>query len=106
MGAGRGAVRLRRKTGARRDQASKRRTQRRGRGARARAAREKGETLQLKASLYDAKDRYIGSAKVAWDSSDRTVLTISRTGLVTALSSGDAEVIARVDEAEPRSSTA
>jgi hypothetical protein len=34
----------------------------------------------------------MGAARVKWDSSDRSVATVDQTGLVTILSSGDAEI--------------
>jgi hypothetical protein len=61
---------------------------------------KKGDTLQLRASSFDKDGVYLGSAKVEWDTSDRTVATIDRMGLLTVLSSGDFEVIARAVETE------
>lgn len=59
---------------------------------------KKGETIQLKVSAFDRKDRYMGVTPVEWDVTNRRVATVSRTGLVTILSSGSAEVIARTTE--------
>lgn len=59
---------------------------------------KKGATLQLKASAFDDQDRYMGVAQVDWDVTDRSVATVSRTGLLTILSSGEAEVVARTSE--------
>lgn len=59
----------------------------------------KGQTLQLRASAYDDQERYMGVAeKPKWDTSDRTVATISRTGLLTILSSGKADVILKTED--------
>jgi hypothetical protein len=59
-----------------------------------------GQTLQLRASAYDDQGRFMGPAEVDWSTTDRTVATISRTGLLTVLSSGVADVVART-EGEP-----
>lgn len=62
---------------------------------------KKGQTLQLRASAYDDEGRFIGPAEVEWSTTDRTVATVSRTGLLTVLSSGVADVVARTED-KPR----
>lgn len=62
---------------------------------------KKGETLQLRASAYDDEGRFMGAAEVEWSTTDRSVATVSRRGLLTVLSSGIADVVART-ETEPR----
>lgn len=59
----------------------------------------KGDTLRLRASAFDARGRYLGTAAVDWDSSDRTVATVSQTGVVTFLSTGSVTIRARTQEA-------
>jgi len=59
---------------------------------------KKGDTMQLKVSAFDDQDRYMGTAPVEWDVTDRTVATISQSGLLTILASGEADVIARTTE--------
>lgn len=61
---------------------------------------KKGETMQLEVSAFDDQERYMGTAPVDWDVTDRTVATVSQSGLLTILASGDAEVIARTAEAK------
>ena len=53
-----------------------------------------GETLQLAATVYDRNDTVIPEAAVAWSSSDEAVASVSETGLVTALSNGEARITA------------
>lgn len=53
---------------------------------------KKGETIKLRASAFDEGGVFMGGARVRWDSSDRTVATVDQTGLVTILSSGEAEI--------------
>ena len=61
---------------------------------------KKGDTLQLRASGFDEKDRYVGTVPVKWDSSDRSVATVSQTGLMTVLSSGKASISAKYSKGE------
>lgn len=61
---------------------------------------KKDDTLQLRASAFDDKGRYTGSAQVKWDSSDRSVATVSQTGLLTILASGKATVTATYEKGE------
>lgn len=58
------------------------------------------DTLQLRASGFDDKGRYMGTVPVKWDSSDRDVATVSSTGLVTILSSGKADITATYEKGE------
>lgn len=53
---------------------------------------KKNDTIQLRASAFDDKGRYMGPAKVEWDSTDRSVATVDSSGLVTILSSGEAKI--------------
>jgi Big-like domain-containing protein len=63
---------------------------------------KKGDTIKLRASAFDKDGAFMGAARVKWDSSDRTVATVDGTGLVTILSSGDAQIRATGDGyAEP-----
>lgn len=59
---------------------------------------KKGDTMQLKISAFDEEERYMGVAPVDWDVTDRSVATINQSGLLTILSSGDAEVVAKTTE--------
>lgn len=59
-----------------------------------------GDTLQLRTSAFDDQDRYMGTVAAKWDSSDRTVATVSQTGLVTFLSSGKVKITAQTTEIE------
>lgn len=61
---------------------------------------KKGDTINLRASAFDSKERYMGTVKVKWDSSDRSVATVSQSGLVTFLSSGKVKITARTTETE------
>lgn len=64
---------------------------------------KKGQELKLRVSAFDDQGRFMGAAKdVDWDVEDRSVATISRSGLVTVLSSGKTEVVARSEELETR----
>lgn len=58
---------------------------------------KKGETIKLRASAFDKDGVFMGGARVKWDSSDRTVATVDTVGLVTILSSGDAEIKATTE---------
>ena len=53
-----------------------------------------GQTVQLDASLKDAKGATLGDRAVVWTSSDPGVVLVSSTGLVTAMAAGDARVTA------------
>lgn len=55
---------------------------------------EKDGTLQLRASAFDDKGRYMGAVPVKWDSSNRKAFTVSQTGLLTVLGSGEAKITA------------
>ena len=61
---------------------------------------KKDDTLQLRASGFDDRGRYMGSIPVKWDSTDRTVATVSQTGLMTSLSTGKAEITATYEKGE------
>ncbi len=61
---------------------------------------KKDDTLQLRASGFDDKGRYMGTALVKWDSSNREVATVSSTGLITVLSSGKADITAKYQKGE------
>jgi hypothetical protein len=61
---------------------------------------KKGDTIQLRASGFDKQDRYIGTLPVKWDSSDRSVATVSQTGLVTFLSTGKTKISAATTETD------
>lgn len=52
----------------------------------------KGETIKLRASAFDHRGRFIGPAKVRWSSSDPSVASVNQLGVVTALSSGQAQI--------------
>lgn len=58
---------------------------------------KKGETIKLRASAFDKDGAFMGAARVKWDSSDRSVATVDSSGLVTILSSGEAEIKATGD---------
>ncbi len=58
----------------------------------------KDDTLQLRASAFSDKGKFMGVAKVAWDSSDRTVATVNQAGLVTILGTGKTTISARTTE--------
>lgn len=62
--------------------------------------KKREETLQLRASGFDDKGRYMGTIPVKWDSSNRDVATVSSTGLVTILSSGEAKISATYSKGE------
>ena len=59
----------------------------------------KGQTVQLTATVYDANDHPKVDAEVNWSSSDGDVATVSEDGLVTAVSSGSAKIMAASEEA-------
>jgi hypothetical protein len=61
---------------------------------------KKDDTLQLRASAFDSRKRYMGTVPVRWESSDRTVATVSQSGLVTFLSSGKVKVGAKTTETD------
>lgn len=49
---------------------------------------QKSETMQFRASAFDAKGRYKGPAEVKWSVLDPTVATVSQDGLLSILGSG------------------
>ena len=51
--------------------------------------------VQFSASVYDANDVQIPDAAVNWSSSDASVVTVDRDGLVTAVMNGSAQITAR-----------
>src|SRR5262249_54576140 len=53
---------------------------------------QKGDTIKLRASAFDADGAFMGAAHVKWDSSDRSTATVDQMGLVTILSSGEVEI--------------
>ena len=53
--------------------------------------------MQLAAAVFDANDNPLEAREVDWESSDETVLRVSATGLVRALTAGSARVTATVD---------
>jgi hypothetical protein len=60
---------------------------------------KKGQELNLRVSAFDEEGRFMGAAKdVQWDVGDRSVATISRSGVLTILSSGETEVVAESGE--------
>ncbi|MCA9550930.1 MAG: Ig-like domain-containing protein [Myxococcales bacterium] len=61
---------------------------------------KKDDTLQLRASGFDDKGRYMGVVPVRWDSTERSVATISQTGLLTILSSGEATITATYEKGD------
>lgn len=64
---------------------------------------KKGQELKLRVSAFDDQARFMGAAEdVKWDVEDRSVATISRSGLITILSSGKTEVVARSGELEAK----
>ena len=57
------------------------------------------QTLQLAATVSDAKDVAIEDAAVSWSSSNESVATVDGDGLVTAVGNGMAEITATAGEA-------
>lgn len=55
-----------------------------------------GEFSQLTATVRDDQGRVLGHVSPSWSSSDDAVVTVSSTGLVTAVGNGVAEVVASV----------
>ena len=53
-----------------------------------------GETLQLEAAAYDANNAAITGARLAWSSEDPAVVTVSASGLVTAVANGSTRITA------------
>ncbi|HEX7123665.1 MAG TPA: Ig-like domain-containing protein, partial [Gemmatimonadaceae bacterium] len=53
-----------------------------------------GGTLQLTATVYDALNKKIPNATVAWESLTPSVASVSSTGLVTGLTVGEATIVA------------
>lgn len=66
--------------------------------------KKREDTLQLRASAFDDKGRYMGTVPVKWDSSDRKVATVSSSGLITILSTGKAEVTATYEKGDVKRS--
>ena len=60
----------------------------------------KGDTIQLRASAFDDKDRYMGTVPAKWTSSDGGVATVNQNGLVTFLGSGKAKITAATIDTE------
>ena len=58
-----------------------------------------GDTLRLSAEALDANGNAVADAEFAWESSDPSVATVDRTGLVTAAANGAVTVTARVGSA-------
>ncbi|MDE0073447.1 MAG: Ig-like domain-containing protein [Gammaproteobacteria bacterium] len=56
-----------------------------------------GDTLRMSAEVIDANGHSVAGARVAWESSDEAVVTVSRDGLVTATGNGSAQVTASTD---------
>ncbi len=61
-----------------------------------------GETVQLEAAVYDSGDTVIPGEPVAWTSSMPDVATVGANGLVTAVSSGTAQITAASGTATTR----
>ena len=59
-----------------------------------------GDTATIVARVTDANGHTIESAQVSWASGDATVATVDSAGLVTAVSTGSAEVTAKAGGAE------
>ena len=59
--------------------------------------RKKGERLQLRASAFNARETYMGPAKVKWSSTDPTVATVDDKGEVSIAGSGSTVVTASGD---------
>ena len=59
-----------------------------------------GATRQLSAEVSDQHGNSMAWDSIAWSSSDRSVATVTRTGLVTALGEGGATITARAGDAE------
>ena len=56
-----------------------------------------GDSVALRARVFDANGRAITAATVAWSSSDSSVATVSSSGVVTAVDSGSALIVAASD---------
>lgn len=56
-----------------------------------------GDTVTLTATAYDAADNERPNAVVTWSSADETVVTVSSSGLVTAVGEGQTQVSASVE---------
>jgi hypothetical protein len=61
---------------------------------------EKNATIKLRAAAFDDQDRFMKNAEVEWESRDPRVASVSQTGLVTILSSGETQIVARTRETE------
>ena len=55
-----------------------------------------GDTLRLVAEVSDARSNLIADAAVTWVSSDTTAVSVSQSGLVTAVSNGPSQITASV----------
>lgn len=62
---------------------------------------EKNATIKLRASAFDDQDRYMRAAEVRWSSRDPSVASVNQVGVVTILSSGETEIVARTTETDP-----
>ena len=56
-----------------------------------------GETVQLTATLVDSEGRVVPNPTITWTTLDPAVVSVSATGLVTALSNGRADINARAN---------
>lgn len=56
-----------------------------------------GQSLQLQATIRDSSGQLVGGKTVAWSSASTTVLTISASGMATAVGEGSARAIATVE---------
>ncbi len=65
----------------------------------------KGDSIALRASAFDKKDRFKGTVPVDWESSDRSVATVSQEGVVTFLSSGDVTITAKTKGEKPKTAS-
>ena len=59
-----------------------------------------GDTIHLAAVVLDRNEHPMVDALVEWSSSDETVVTVSKEGVVTAVGAGSAQVAARSEDAE------
>lgn len=63
---------------------------------------EIGQTVQLKASVVDAKNNPVPGAVVSWSSANTAITTVNAQGLVTAVANGSTQVSARSESATGR----
>ena len=61
----------------------------------------RGETLKLRALAFDAEGRFLREAAVRWQSVDPSVATVDASGVLTAQSSGQTQVVAVLDKSDP-----